>query len=173
MVGVKRQRSVSSSSNSGTSSSGGTSSSDSDDYSYSCSSTSSGWDEPDTTVVNFSFNSVMFGDDGDDSDDDVYQTNGKCKSRVSKAMRSPCCKAGCKQRLALRMVMCLVASFWSLTKGGQDALLWSIQHPVWSPGSPGDDECSDDDSCDSDPPVQKLSWHIEGGGLVCLFKHVV
>ncbi|CAE7786109.1 nlaIVM [Symbiodinium microadriaticum] len=65
---------------------------------------------------------VFHGDEDDASEDDVYQKNGKSK-----------------KRLVLKAVYILVASFWSLTKGGQDALLWSMQNPMWVPDSDDDD----------------------------------
>ena len=107
-------------------------------------------------VTDLSLNQVLFGDE-DSSSDDCYQANGKSKDRIRKALQSPCCARKCKRNLAFKTVLRVVTCFWSLTKAGQDALLWSLQHPVWTVQSDND---SDSSSGESDAKV--VAWHIAG-----------
>ena len=114
-------------------------------------------------IANLSFNQVFHGDEDDASEDDVYQKNGKSKKRILKAMGKACCARKCKRRLVLKAVYILVASFWSLTKGGQDALLWSMQNPMWVPDSDDDDDAGESAStCSSGARCVPVSWHLEG-----------
>ena len=163
------------------------SSSSQDEYSESCcdssDESSSEHEEPNaaTRVTNLSFNLVMSGerDSDDDDDDGCYAANGKDPARVKAALRTSCCKSKCKKHLSLRGLLVLVSSFWSLTKNAQDAVLWSMQHPVWTPND-------DEESCEShsvsarksskrkksrsrsarrfyeQENACKIAWHIEG-----------
>lgn len=112
-------------------------------------------------VSNLSFNQVFHGDQDSDSEEDAYQKNGKSKRRIANAMKKRCCKRKCKKQLVFKAVCFLVTSFWSLTKGGQDALLWSMQNPLWVP----EEESDEDGDCNSSSVGSKtvaVSWHLEG-----------
>ena len=51
----------------------------------------------------------------------------------------------------MRAVLALVTAFWSLSKAGQDAVLWSMQHPIWELEDDGSSslgsESEDSSSC--------------------------
>ena len=62
-------------------------------------------------------------DDGETGD--TYAQNGMDASRIKKAVRSPTCS--CKCRVPIQLLIKICSSFWPLTKGAQDAILWSLQ----------------------------------------------
>ncbi|CAE7321413.1 nlaIVM, partial [Symbiodinium necroappetens] len=104
---------------------------------------------------------VFHGDEDSDSEEDAYQRNGKSKKRIANAMKKRCCAQKCKKQLVFKMVRFLVSSFWSLTKGGQDALLWSMQNPLWVPEE-GSDEDEESHSSSIAKKTVAVSWHLEG-----------
>ena len=125
-------------------------------------------------VSNLSFNQVLWGEE-ESASENCFQQNGKSQARVKKAMAAKCCARKCKQRLRFQNVMTVVASFWSLQKLSQDALLWSLQHPVWAPPK---DEMDEDSSSTSGSQVKEsIRWYLEGlvltphvnGSSLCLF----
>ena len=131
-------------------------------------------------VMNFSFNQLM-SQDCDPGAADAYQRNGKSPARVKRALASKCCAARCKRDLKMRALMALITTFWALTKPAQDSVLWSLQHPVWTPGeAQGSSSDSDSDDSDSDSSGSgscasssaskqgrgKMFWHIHGCWVV-------
>ena len=135
-----------------------------------------------TRVTNLSFNQVLAHEYDVDSDD-AYQTNGKSKDRLREALRSKCCSKQCKRGFSMKMVLPLVTAFWSLTKSGQDTVLWSLQHPLVEAESGDDDTSSDSETISSRSSNrasrrsrnqnsrrgQTVGWHVEGTmGLVRL-----
>ena len=118
-------------------------------------------------IASFSLSQVLFGEE-DSGSEDAYQTNGKSGKRVRRALGTPCCRRQCKRRLVFRSVMALVCAFWGLTKSGQDAILWSLQHPVWTPHAEEEEQedCSGTSSSSgsaSSKSTQNVAWYIEGG----------
>ena len=123
------------------------------------SSTSCSLPDPATVkVTNLSFNQVLWGDD-DSGSDDAFQQNGKCRKRICKAMRAKCCARGCKRQLCLHQVIGLVTAFWSLQKLSQDALLWSLQHPIFVEQK---DESEELTSSSGSEARETLSWYLQG-----------
>ena len=96
-------------------------------------------------------------DDGDARDDSSYAETGKSKERIQSVLNTGCCKKKCKRNLPLRLVMNMVILFWSLPKGSQDCLLWSMQQA----GGAAIDDGSDSESAGSEAQT-KISWSIEG-----------
>ena len=145
-------------------------------YSYGGSESSyyGGSERSNPRIASFSMNQILFGEE-DSGSEDAYQSNGKSAKRVRKALQSGCCRRQCKRRLAFRSIMVLVTSFWALSKSGQDSLLWSLQHPVWTPQAESEDEESSNGSgsssggssaSGSSKSVRKVAWYLEGGVVV-------
>ena len=175
MAGRKRQRSESESLET-VDSHGSDSESDSEGSGGDSTSSSSSSPDPadlsrqERLVMNFSFNQLM-SQDCDTGAADSYQRNGKSPARVKQALASKCCAARCKRGLKMRALMALITTFWALTKPAQDSVLWSLQHPVWTPGeargssSDSDDSDSDSSGASSSAYKQgqgKIFWHIHG-----------
>ena len=74
----------------------------------------------------------------DDAEFSEHAKNGKSGDRIRDILRRPKCKCRCVVNFRILMKICCV--FWSLSKSGQDTVLWTIQQ-----GSGG-----------------KRQWHIEG-----------
>ena len=166
MAGNKRKRSQASSetSSSAEETTSDTDTSDSSETESGNSSTGSSSSSAESVahrVSNLSFNQVFHGDEDSDSEEDAYQRNGKSKKRIANAMKKKCCAQKCKKQLVFKMVCFLVSSFWSLTKGGQDALLWSMQNPLWVPEE-GSDEDEESHSSSIAKKTVAVSWHLEG-----------
>ena len=167
MPASKRKR-VSDTSSAANSSSPDYSSLDSDDAaSYSsdsdldASESASAGSAPAVKVANLSFNQVLWGED-DGSDDGAFQRNGKCTKRISCAMKAKCCKQRCKRKLCMSAVVGIITSFWALRKPSQDALLWSLQHPVLAPVA-DDGDMDDEGSSSSGTEVKEtISWYLAG-----------
>ena len=117
-------------------------------------------------IASFSLSQVLFGDEDSDSED-AYQSNGKSAKRVRKALKTSCCARRCKRQLAFKTVMCLVVSFWALSKSAQDALLWSLQHPMWTPPDEDEESSSSSTSAGSSATgsksAKRVVWYLEGG----------
>ena len=59
-------------------------------------------------------------------DDSVYSSNGHDSSRIREALKTRCnCTSNCWIPFALLLKIC--TAFWKLSKGSQDAILWSLQ----------------------------------------------
>ena len=143
-----------------------TSSSD-DGSEYSSSSDDGSASQQNPAIASFSLSQVLFGEE-DSGSEDAYQSNGKSVKRVRRALKTPCCARQCKRRLVFRTVMCLVTSFWALTKSGQDAILWSLQHPMWMPQAEDEEEetsgtSSSSSSSASSKTTGNVAWYLEGG----------
>lgn len=62
---------------------------------------------------------------GENGDTSTYALNGTDKSRLKNLLNSPSCP--CKCSMPYKVIASVCASFWSLPKEHQDALLWSVQ----------------------------------------------
>lgn len=61
-----------------------------------------------------------------DREMDTYSKNGVKPGRIQKACKNPCsCEGGCSVPRHIMKKVC--ECFWSLSKAGQDGLLWSLQ----------------------------------------------
>ena len=56
----------------------------------------------------------------------TYAKGGASVKRMRAALEKPICTCGC--RVPLKLLVRLCTAFWSLAKGVQDSLLWSLQH---------------------------------------------
>ena len=104
---------------------------------------------------------MMDGEDGMMGDESCYATSGKDPGRVKTVLQQPCCKAQCKRKLPLKLLLHMVTVFWSMTKASQDCLLWSMQQQGM-----GDFEFKrsedDDGESSSSSTHHQISWSIEG-----------
>ena len=66
--------------------------------------------------------------------------------------------------MTFKMLLQVCVLFWSLSKPGQDALLWSLQGNAAADGGTETDESASDDS--SDVKQHHVKWYI-GGTQVC------
>ena len=55
----------------------------------------------------------------------TYAQNGMSQKRIKHALKHPGCSCGCSMPFRLLVQIC--CSFWSLSKGIQDSLLWTLQ----------------------------------------------
>ena len=115
---------------------------------------------------------AMFPSENPDPDGggSVAAANGKSKARIKKVLNSDLCKCTrkCHKKVNLKTVLNICLTFWSLSKGAQDCILWSMQNQQVG--------CADDDSgseCDSDAASSCSSssssshqpintWYIQG-----------
>lgn len=101
----------------------------------------------------------------------VFAANGINKKRLRKALTrsgSGCqCRNRCWRHVAFNLILRICIAFWSLSKGAQDALLWSIQN------SSLDNLRGDDDEEFPDVALQggsvRVHWHVQGESLNFFF----
>ena len=146
-------------------------SSDASSTSESSDSGSAAVELPVASLANLSFNHIFQADEDSSSDEDMYQRHGKSKARLAAALKKRCCKGRCKRNLKpiWKSVCYLVASFWALSKQGQDGLLWSLQNPVFIPQTEESEDDSDSESDDQSFSVERhtprILWQFEGALL--------
>ena len=86
---------------------------------------------------------------GEETPDDTYSENGKSVKRIKEVLKSNLCTCSrnCRKNVNFDVVYEVCASFWSLSKAAQDAVLWGIQTMSF-PKKVGNDEASSDTSSD-------------------------
>ena len=83
-------------------------------------------------------------------------------------MKAKCCKQRCKRKLCMSAVVGIITSFWALRKPSQDALLWSLQHPVLAPVA-DDGDMDDEGSSSSGTEVKEtISFMLGNFAMCCL-----
>lgn len=86
-------------------------------------------DEAPSATVNMtmatlqSFHGISTRDDGTES---VFSCNGHDTQRIRDALKTPC-SCGSRCWVPLKLLMSICTAFWALSKGAQDAILWSLQ----------------------------------------------
>lgn len=105
-------------------------------------------------------------------------TNGKSKERIRNLLKSDTlckCKKNCRKAVNFSLVFKLCCTFWSLSKAGQDCVLWGIQNMQTGMENTEDDNDSDGGSSsdysgtssgsDNAEQSSKLlnTWYIQGG----------
>ena len=109
----------------------------------------------------------------DSGGESVAAANGKCKTRIKKVLKPDLCKCTrkCYKMVNLKMVIQICLTFWSLSKGAQDCILWSMQNQNvgCANDDSGSESGSDDDSNDdasassSSSSYQPINtWYIQG-----------
>lgn len=101
---------------------------------------------------------MMTGEDGGE-DKSSYAKSGKDPVRIKNALKQPCCQSRCKRLLPVRLVMHMVAFFWSMPKGSQDCVLWAMQQRERQDFKFTE---GDDGESSSSSTHHQISWSIEG-----------
>ena len=68
---------------------------------------------------------ALHGDDTAETEHSSYAQNGMDQKRIKHALKHPGCSCGCSMPFKLLVQIC--CSFWTLSKGIQDSLLWTLQ----------------------------------------------
>ena len=107
----------------------------------------------------------------EEPNDSLAAQHGRDKTRIRKALAQPCrCNKQCGRLVKFGHILAAVTLFWSLSKSGQDCLLWSMQSAQFE----GAEESSHDDSTESEGSSPSSSsrsrscrrrmnkWYIQG-----------